>query len=314
MKQETKPQYLGVDVCKAKLDVFSPHWNQTRVYPNTAAGLRRLGQDLRDHPGRVHLVCEPTGGYERPLLAMAFANGIDISAINALRVRSFAHAKGLLAKTDEIDAEVLSAFGAVFAPSPAPVPCALQQALSSTLRRRESLMRQLVREKNALEKATDSFVKADVRATIGFLERHIAKCDQRMLELIGADQALSAKRQRLEQVRGVGSVTACMLLAELPELGRLTDNQISTLVGVAPLNNDSGPRRGRRSVKGGRAMVRRGLYMPALAAVRFNPILRAFYRRLIERGKPHHVAITAVIRKLIRLLNRMLARPDFQLS
>lgn len=314
MKHPDQTYHLGVDICKAKLDVFSPHWNQTRVYPNTAAGFRRLWKELESHPAPVHLICEPTGGYERNLMSAASAHGIRISAINALRIRSFALAKGHLAKTDRIDAEVLSAFGVAFAPPAVTAATPLQQQLSATLRRRDSLMGQLVREKNALEKSADAFVKADLRASIAFLERHIANCDKRLRDLVDGDAAMRAKRLRVEQVKGVGSGTACLLLAELPELGSLNDNQISALVGVAPLNNDSGPRRGRRSVRGGRAIVRRGLYMPAMCAVRFNPILKDFYRRLIARNKPHHVAITAVMRKLIRLLNRMIAQPEFQIT
>lgn len=311
MKTTTDIHYLGVDICKAKLDVFSPHWNQTRVYANTKVGLRRLRAALRDHPGAVHLVCEPTGGYEKALLAMAFANQLPISRVNALRVRAFAIANGHLAKTDQIDARVLAALGKALTPAATEEPLPIQQEISTILRHRENLMRHFVRERNALEKATDSFVKADLRASIAFLKRHLAKCDKRVASLIDNDPSMRARRDRLTLVKGIGRSTACLLLGELPELGRLADNQISALVGVAPLNNDSGPRRGRRSVRGGRAMVRRGLYMPAMCGARFNPILRDFYQRLISRGKPHHVAITAVMRKLIRLLNRLIAQPTF---
>lgn len=314
MKTSTPTHYLGVDICKAKLDVFSPHWGETRVYANTRPGLRRLQLALRDHPGPVHLVCEPTGGYEKALLAMAFSNHLTISRINALRVRAFAIANGHLAKTDQIDARVLAALGKALAPAPTEELPAIQEEISSVLRRRENLMQHLVRERNALEKSMNPFVRADLRASISFLKRHLAKCDARVADLIESDPSMRAKRERLTLIKGIGRPTACLLLGELPELGRLADNQISALVGVAPLNNDSGPRRGKRSVRGGRAMVRRGLYMPAMCSVRFNPILRDFYQRLISRGKAHHVAITAVMRKLVRLLNRLIAQPSFHPS
>jgi transposase len=243
---------------------------------------------------------------------MAQAAGIKLSVINALRVRSFAQAKGLLAKTDKIDARVLREFGELFCPSATPVASALQQRLSSTVRRRASLVRHLVREKTALEKASEPFVCNGLRAAITFLKGQIAKCERHMLELINGDEVLRAKRQRLEQVQGIGTLTACVLLAELPELGQLSGNQISALTGVAPLNHDSGPRRGQRCIRGGRAQLRHALYMPALCAARCNPVLSQFYNALIARHKPHRVAIVAVMRKLIRLLNHMLAQPNFQ--
>lgn len=314
MNLTTETHYFGVDICKAKLDVHSPLWAEIRQFPNNPVGLRALLRELRSHPGKPHLVCEPTGGYEKGLLAMAFKHSIRISAINALRVRSFALASGRLAKTDKIDAEVLSDFGSSFKPGPLPPPCPIQQEISAVLRRRERLMSQIVREKNALEKASSGLVRRDIRASIAFLGRHLKNADREIERLIRSNETLRARRKRLTQIKGLGPQSAALLVAELPELGQLNDQQISNLVGVAPLNNDSGPRRGKRSIRGGRALVRRGLYMPAMCAVRFNPILREFYQRLIARNKPHHVAITAVIRKIIRLANRIIADPDFQPS
>lgn len=314
MKHSDTKDYIGVDVCKAKLDVASPRHSIRECFDNTSAGIEALFELLRTIPGPLHLVCEPTGGYEKLLLAAAFERKVDISLVNALRVRSFAFAQGRLAKTDEIDAGVIAEFGSTFRPSPARRPCKRLQALSAVVRHRERLVRELAKQKALLQKTTESFVKRELRASMAFLERHLAKCDRHLDESIRAIDELQAKRERIEQVKGVGRVTSAMVIAELPELGTLTNAQISSLVGVAPMNNDSGSRRGQRTIRAGRARVRRGFFMAALCAIRHNPILRKFYLGLIARNKPAHVALTAVIRKLVCLLNRLLADPKFELQ
>lgn len=313
MKHSEQKHYIGVDICKAKLDLASPGHGLVKSLKNTPKGIGELFKLLEPLSGTVHLVCEPTGGYEKLLLAAAFERGVAISMVNALRVRSFAVAQGRLAKTDEIDAGVIAEFGRIFQPHPAKRPCKRRLALSAVVRHREGLVRQLAREKTILQKTTESFVKQELRASMGFLTRHIAKCEGRLDSLIRADDKLQAKRERIEQVKGVGSTTSTLMIAELPELGTLTNAQIASLVGVAPMNNDSGSRRGQRTIRAGRARVRRGLFMPALCAIRHNPILREFYQGLIARHKPAHVALTAVMRKLVCLLNRLLADPEFKL-
>jgi transposase len=312
MNQSTGKHYVGVDVCKAKLDVSCPAIPGHHTFDNTPAGIRSLFAKLRSLDLPAHLVVEPTGGYEGLLMEAAFASRIAVSRVDALRVRNFAMARGSLAKTDKVDAEVLAAFGQAFHPVPAMAPSPAQKALAAATRRRDVLVRNLAREKNALEKVSDPFVRKDIKAAMAFLERRIEASDKQIDGIIRADKELSWKRERMEKVKGVGPVTSALLVAGLPELGKTSDNGICALVGVAPLNNDSGPRRGKRSIRGGRAHVRRGLYMPMMSAVRFNPILKEFYQRLIGKNKPHHVAMVAVMRKLIRLLNRMLADPDFQ--
>lgn len=316
MNQRTEKHYVGIDVCKAKLDVSCPAFagNGHKVFANTTAGLRALFEKLAALDAPAHLVVEPTGGYERLLLETAFARQTAVSRVDSLRVRRFAHARGSLAKTDKVDAEVLSAFGRAFTPVEAVRLSDQQQSLAAVARRRERLVAALTREKNALEKSSDPFVTKDIRASIAFLNRHIASCEKQIDTIIRADAEMSWKRRRMESVKGIGQVTSALLIASLPELGAATDNGICALIGVAPLNNDSGPKRGKRSIHGGRAHVRRGLYMPVMSAVRSNPILREFYERLIGRNKPHHVALVAAMRKMIRLLNRMLADPDFQPS
>jgi transposase len=314
MNQSTEKHYVGIDVCKTKLDVSCPAIPGHHTFPNTPAGIRSLFAKLRTLDLPAHLVVEPTGGYERLLMDAAFVARIDVSRVDALRARNFAMACGSLAKTDKVDAEMLSAFGRAFRLVPAIAPTRAQQTLAAATRRRDVLVRNLAGEKNALEKASDPFVRKDIKAVIAFLKRRIAASDKQIDAIIDADEELRWKRARMEEIKGVGPVTSALLVAGLPELGKASDNGICALVGVAPFNNDSGPRRGRRSIRGGRAHVRRGLYMPMMTAVRHNPVLKEFYERLTGKNKPHHVAMVAVMRKLIRLLNRMLGDPNFQPS
>ena len=312
MKTSKQRYYLGVDVSKCKLDVYDPLAGQFQTFPNTEKGVKALFAGILGDHGEAHVICEPTGGYERKLVAEAHRKGVALSAINPRQVRDFARAKGQLAKTDAIDAKVLSDYGRAFDPPGQQAPRACQERLSAIVRRKDRLVGQMASEKNALEKATDRFVKADIKAGITYLKRRVARCDQEIAKLIESDAELAAKRDKLIQVKGVGPGVAAVLLAEVPELGEISAKQASSLVGVAPLNRDSGKWRGKRSIHGGRFLVRRSLYMPALSACSHNPILRDFYRSLVDRNKPHHVAIVAVMRKMICLMNRILADPDFQ--
>ena len=311
MKQPPEAYYVGVDISKNKLDVFHPVWPQPKVFQNSPEGLKALFGELETDTGTLQIVCEATGGYEQELLRKAFKRKIPITRINPRQGRDFAKAKGHLAKTDRIDAEILGEFGSVFKPIAMPEPSKLQERLNALTRRRESLTNQLVREKNALEKATESFVRNELKSMIRLLEKRRKRYDEQIISLIEENAVLREKRQRLTQVKGVGPATAASLLAEIPELGSMEDSQAAALIGVAPMNRDSGSKRGRRCVQGGRCRIRRALYMPAMCAARFNPILKEFYERLRSKGKDHHVALTAVIRKLIRLLNRILADPNF---
>lgn len=239
MNKNEPCHYIGVDVCKSKLDVSSPAFPDHRVFANTPAGLRDLFKATDGLVGSVHFLVEPTGGYETGLLDAAFARGARVSRVNALRVRDFARASGKLAKTDKVDAAVLAEFGRVFNPLPAPAPDANRKELSAVSRRREQLVGQITREKNALEKARDKFVIRDIKASLAFLERHLAACGKQMESIIAADAAMTATRDRIETVKCVGRITSTLLIAELPELGIATDSGICGLVGVAPMNNVS---------------------------------------------------------------------------
>lgn len=244
-------------------------------------------------------------------LTNPFTRDIPISRINPRQVRDFARAKGLLAKTDAIDAGTISQFAEVFQCAPTAPLSETQKALRAAVRRRASVMGQLTREKTMLEKVTDRYVRKDLQSFIRILTKRLAKFDKYTSQIIETEAELSQKCRLMEQVKGVSKGTVSVVLAELPELGTLEDKQPAALVGLAPMNRDSGLRRGRRTTQGGRGQVRRALYMPALCAVRFNPVLKEFYDRLREKGKCHHVALTAVMRKLICLLNRILADPNF---
>jgi len=312
MKHSKTTYYIGVDVSKAKLDLHDPRSGQCLCYPNNKTGLKRLFKQAAQQPGTLHVICEPSGGYEKPLIEQAHEAGVAVSAINPRQIRDYARAKGQLAKTDAIDAKLLSDYGATFKPKAQEAPSPVQEALSAAVRRKEALTRQLVREKNALEKTADKFVRADIRVGINHIKKRIAACDGHIKELIASDQDLQAKCGRITAIKGLGPSAAAVLLAEVPELGSISDKQAASLVGVAPLNRDSGKWRGKRTIHGGRRIARRGLFMPALCSVTHNPILRDFYRGMIKRNKPHHLAMTAVMRKIVCLVNKILSDPNFK--
>ena len=305
----TNKKYAGVDVSKSKLDV---NFKQgALVAPNQPAELKAMLRQLLDMFPGIHFVCEPTGGYELPLVECCHEAGVPVSVVNPKKIRDFAGAKGQLAKTDEIDARTIREFGEVFDPLPEPVPSENLRRLSAAVRRKAKLTAILASEKTTLDKISDAFVKNDLEVNIRHLKRRLAECEKQIQNLIASDADFVAKKRQMEQVKGVGPGLSSVLIAEMPELGAISDKKVARLVGVAPLNRDSGKWRGTRTIHGGRSLVRRSLYMPALTAAMHNPILKAFYQRLRAKNKPHHVAITAVIRKMICLINRVLSDPTF---
>jgi len=314
MKMSQTTYHAGADVSKEKLDVFHPAWAAPRVFANTAAGIRKLLKAVTGEEGIVHLVAEATGGYERELAAGCAAAGVSLSVVNPRQARDFARAKGLLAKTDAIDARVLAEFGRLMEPAPVKPPTPLQEELRAAVRRRGALVAHRTREKNQLGKTADPFVAKDIRSMIALLDRRIERCEKHIAALVASDAQMKERQRRMEEVKGVSAVLSSTLLAELPELGAIGDRQVASLAGLAPFARDSGNWRGKRMINGGRGRVRRGLYMPTLSAVKHNAVLGAFYRRLVEKGKPHQVALTAAMRKLLCLLNRMLADAAFKPS
>jgi transposase len=310
--QENKSDYAGIDISKAALDL-SLRGAKVQRFANSGEGIARLIKHLKK-AGRFQVICEPSGGYERGLLEALWKECIAVSLVNAARIRSFARAQGLLAKTDAIDATVLRDFGALLKPEPMSPASPQRQKLSALVQRREQLLGILQMEEQRLSQCFDREVKKLGKSLIKELQKQIKAVEAMIAQAVDHDDAMRGQSERLQQVRGVGNVTASTLLAEMPELGSLSGNEAAALAGVAPYNRDSGLLRGRRTIRGGRLRVRRVLYMAALVATRFNPVLKAFYLRLVSAGKPKKLAITAVMRKLIVLLNSILKYPNFTLA
>jgi transposase len=284
---------------------------KAREFANDAGGIAGLVAEVRMHGESALVCCEATGGYERALAGACHAAGIAVAVANAKRVRDFAKGKGLLAKTDAIDARVIALYAEENHPRPSEPPQEWAARLEALVQRRAALGADLVREKNRLGAERDKWVVKDVKSHVRFLEKRIAALEKEIAGIRAANPDFKEKASRLEQVKGIGAGTACALLGCVPELGRITDAEASALVGVAPYNNDSGKFRGQRHIRGGRAQVRKVLWMAALSAARSNRILKAFYEGLVGRGKSHKVALTAVMRKLVCLANRILAKPAF---
>jgi transposase len=298
---------------KDALDLSLVGQNPCR-YSNDVAGIAKLIQALKKLPEPVWVICEPSGGYERDLLAALWAAEIKVSLVNAARIRAFARAQGLLAKTDEIDASVLREFGELLQPAAWAAPSPERERLAALVQRREQVVNILSTEEQRLAQTRDQAVRKLGGRLIKQLQAQVERLEKMIAKQIDDDETLKRQSERLQQVTGVGPVAASTLLAELPELGTTSGNESAALVGVAPYNRDSGTLRGRRTIRGGRVQVRRVLYMAALVASRFNPILKAFYQRLVAAGKPKKLALTAVMRKLIVLLNRLLKNPEFTLA
>jgi transposase len=296
---------VGIDVGKETLAIAVHPTGDGWTSATTEVAIAALVTRLQGLTPQV-VVMEATGGYELPVAAACAAGGLPVAIVNPRQVRAFAQAAGQLAKSDGIDATVLARFGARLEPAVRPIPDAATQALAALVARRRQLIEMLGAEQRRLAQATTNVVRRDLRNHIRWLERRIKDVTGEMDDAIQASPLWRVHEDLLRSVPGVGPTTARTLLAELPELGQLTRRQISALVGVAPFIRESGKWRGRRSIWGGRRTVRATLYMAALVASRSNPPLAAFYRRLIALGKPAKVALVAVMRKLLTILNAML--------
>jgi len=305
-------QYVGVDLCKRELVADLSAEAKPRAFAQDEAGHAAL---LAALPPGAHVVCESTGGYQRALVKALQAAQVPVSVVLPHRVYHFARSRGIRAKTDAIDARLLTAFGRDRKPAPLPAPRPGAEELQHLVRARQQLTAQLNEESSHDEHCTLPFLQAQAQARRQFLENQIKAIEQRLRALIKADPLWRHQAQRIREVQGIGEVSAWTVLAEMPELGQMDRGQAGALLGVVPDPKQSGPREGRRHISGGRAYARKVLYMAALTASQHNPVLAPFYRRLTqEKHKPHHVALTAVMRKLIELLNRLLADPNFVLA
>jgi transposase len=303
--------YTGLDIAKLNLQLHLA--SRIHDLPNTAIGHRRLLKLLAAHAG-AHVVCEATGGYERDLVAALHAAHVPVSILNPARVRHFARATGQRAKTDDIDAAVLTAYGQALQPKPTAPRTEQEQQLAELVRRRVQVLEILVAQRQQAERLTVPALRRQAQSLVRRLERDVKQIEAQLKELCTHASTLDERVQKLEAITGVGTLTALGVLAELPELGTLNRRQVAALAGLAPHPRESGQWHGRRRIGGGRAPVRRALYMAALVAAHSNRQLKAFYQRLRAAGKPAKVALTAVMRKLIVLMNHILKNPNFALQ
>lgn len=303
---------VGVDVGKYQLDVFIEGVEQGGRYDNTPQGIKQLLRQIGVLEGHGHrleqLICEATGGYERALSEALMAAGYPVHIAHANKVRAFATAQGILAKTDRLDARVLATYGRVFTP---PATARVEPArlhLRALLQRRRQLLSTRTRERNRLETADSAPLRDSLVRHIQWLSDELSQLDRAWQHALVDQHSLRRSVGLYESVRGIGQLTAATLVAELPELGHLEHKSLTALAGLAPFSKESGRQRGYRRIRGGRPVVRTCLYMAALSATRYNPELRDFYQRLRARGKPGKVALVAVMRKLLIILNSIARR------
>jgi transposase len=299
------PLVLGLDVSKATLDLASEPAGLTAQFANDAAGHSGLVTACQAQPIKL-IVLEATGGYERAVAAALAAAGLPVAVVNARHVRAFAQALGQLAKTDRIDAQLLARFGAKLEPPVRPLTDTETQVLAAIVQRRRQLLEMLHAERQR-RRQSPTVLQPRLEAHITWLETELADTDDTLDTVIAESPAWRALDAQLRAVPGVGPALTRTLLGELPELGHLSGREVAALVGVAPHARDSGTHRGIRTTWGGRHQVRRVLYMATLTAVRWNPVMRVYYERLRSRGKPPKVALVACMRKLLVILNAMVA-------
>lgn len=295
--------YVGIDVSKARLDVAELGgrvWQEG----NTPDGIAHLVQQMAEMQPEL-IVVEATGGYQRSVVESLFQAGLAVTVVNPVRVRQFARACGLLAKTDKLDAQVLAVFGQRVQPRRYEGKSEAEKQLSALLVRRRQLEEMLKAEQSRLRTIAQS-LRCSVERMIAYLKEEKKNLDAQIQQFIAEQEAWQEQTEILGSAPGVGMVTTATLLADLPELGKMDRKKIAALVGVAPMNYDSGKKRGYRKTKGGRAEVRSVLYMSTLVATRYNPVIRAHYQQLLKRGKEKKVALTACMRKFLTILNAML--------
>jgi transposase len=303
------PVHAGLDIAKATLDLHLQ--GQSLTFAHDPPGCAALVARLRALGMPVQVICEATGGWERPVVGALHAAQIALTITNPRQVRDFARGRGRRAKTDRIDAQMLAEFGAANRPEPTPAPSAAQAELAAWVTRREQLQAMLSAETTRQIPGLPKAVARDLAAAITRLQKQLAKVTARLAALLAATPELASKAARLCAIQGVGPGTAATLLGHLPELGARAGRTLAALAGLAPFNDDSGPRRGQRHIAGGRASVRSALSMAAFNAIRYNPVLQPFYQRLRDAGKPFKVALIATARKLLTTLNTLLQNPRF---
>jgi len=296
--------YVGVDVSSEKLDVAIWGEKGSSEYSNSKRGIAKVVKQMLVLGAKL-IVVEATGGYEEALVQALFEAGLPVALVSPQRVRQYAKAKGLLAKTDRIDAQMLAEFGKQLQPRLFRGKSDEQKRLSALLGRRKQLNEMLQAEKNRLRTQAQS-LKRSIGRVLRCLQAELKAIDQEIEQFLHEHQDLEEQEKLLRSAKSIGRVTAATLLADLPELGQLDRKEIAALVGVAPMNRDSGRKRGYRKTQGGRPEVRSALYMSVLTGIRYNPVLKAQYDQMVKRGKEKKVAITACMRKMLTILNAMM--------
>jgi len=297
--------YVGIDVGKAFLDLYLSGENKEKQFLNNQSGCQKLIQHLTPLAGSIERICmESTGGYEKKILEQLCEADFPVCRVNAKWVRDFARAKGALAKTDKVDARILSEYANKMEPGIYQQLSSEKQHFKDLYLRRQQLIRMQTAEKNRLEKLSDNkTLRTSIKRIIRLLEQEIKMIEQQLDDWVNKNPELKNQITTMTQVKGVGKTTAMAVAALLPELGLLNREKIAALAGVAPMNRDSGKKRGKRFVQGGRGDIRNALYMSSMVASRFNPVIKPFYERLLDAGKPKKVALTACMRKLLIHLN-----------
>lgn len=302
---DRSPCFVGIDVSKDRLDVHVRPAGQAFGLPRNAEGLEQLVERLATRSPEL-IVLEATGGFEITVAAALTAAGLPLAVVNPRQIREFARSTGRLAKTDRLDAEAIALFAERVRPETRPIADEEARALGELVARRRQLVEMIGMESNRKHQAHDARVKTPIQTHLAWLQQALADLDREIDGQVRRSPVWRETEELLTSVPGIGKITAHTLLADLPELGRLGRRKLAALVGVAPINRDSGLLRGHRAIAGGRFAVRSTLYMATLAAIRWNPLIRAHYNQLRDRGRPAKVAIVACMRRLLTILNAML--------
>jgi transposase len=301
---EKESVYIGIDISQDNLDIATYPTEQIWKYKNSHDGIAKTVAKLKGLNPKL-IVMEATGGLEASLRQALDQAGLPVAVVNPRRIRDFGRSMGILAKTDKLDAKVMAYFAAKIEPTPHPPQDEASQKLDNLLARRNQLSDMLTAEKNRLKQSTDKAILVRIQNHINWLESELKGLDKELKDNIRQNPLFMGKIKLYRSMPGVGDILSYNLLASLSELGGLNQREIASLVGVAPLNRDSGKLRGRRTIWGGRATIRKALYMPAVVAIRCNPVIRDLYQRLLAKGKLKKVALVACMHKMLTILNSM---------
>jgi len=302
--------YIGIDISKHCFDLYDMADGKNMHFQNNPKQIKQCTGELKKRNPKL-IVAEATGGYEIPLVTQLQAEKLPLALVNPRRIRDFAKAIGRLAKTDKIDAQVIAAYAATLEPPKQDPIDANARKLKALIARRHQLTNMRTAEQNRTEHALDKTVAKSIKAVITTIDREIEKVEKQIKDHIDSQPLLKQKADHLKSIPGIGDTTAFMLVSELPEMGRLNRRQIAALLGVAPINRDSGTFRGKRMTGGGRKDVRARLFMATLVAVKHNPVIRCYYQRLLKNGKAKMTAIIASMRKLIVIMNTMIKKNEY---